>query len=60
MTIVETAGGKLQGTTEGDVQVFKGVPYAAPPLGALRFAPPQPAPAWAGVRAATDFGPVSH
>src|ERR1044071_111065 len=40
-----------------DVRVFKGVPFAAPPLGAQRWRAPQPVPAWAGVRAADRFAP---
>jgi para-nitrobenzyl esterase len=43
--------------TSTDVRVFKGVPYAAPPVGALRWKVPQPAPKWDGVKAATAFGP---
>ena len=39
-----------------DVRVFKGIPYAAPPLGDLRWKPPQPALKWEGVRAADQFG----
>src|SRR5882724_7501075 len=37
--------------------VFKGIPFAAPPVGDLRWKAPQPAPSWAGVRKALDFGP---
>lgn len=52
----------LQGVVEGErikgVSAFRGLPYAAPPTGAKRFRAPQPAPGWAGVRAALDFGPA--
>src|SRR5580698_7558506 len=42
----------------GDVRVFKGVPFAAPPVGDLRWRAPQPAAHWDGVRKAEQFGPV--
>lgn len=54
---VRTTLGVLQGTDESGVKVFKGVPYAAPPVGALRWRAPQPPQAWQGVRPATDYGP---
>ena len=47
----------LGGQWEAGVAVFRGVPYAEPPVGALRFAAPRPAQAWAGVRPALDYGP---
>lgn len=48
--------GTLQGSVEGGLKVFKGVPYAAAPVGPNRWKPPQPAPRWDGARPATAFG----
>jgi para-nitrobenzyl esterase len=55
---VKTDTGKVEGalTTDGKVVAFKGIPYAAPPVGDLRWKPPMPAAKWKGVRQATDFG----
>ena len=50
----KVTGGVVRGTTEADLAVFRGIPYAAPPE---RFGPPQPVPRWDGVREATRFGP---
>ncbi len=57
---VTTAAGTVQGTTvrDGAIRVFKGIPYAAPPVGELRWQAPRPAMAWQGVRDASRFGPA--
>ena len=56
--IVQTAQGRVEGTTEpSGVRVFKGIPYAAPPVRDLRWKPPQPATPWEGIRPADRFGP---
>ncbi|HWA87083.1 MAG TPA: carboxylesterase family protein [Opitutus sp.] len=54
---VMTESGLVQGATEKDLTVYRGVPFAAPPLGELRWRPPQPAAHWAGVRETTKFAP---
>ena len=53
-----TANGVLEGvvSADGKVRTFKGIPFAAPPVGALRWKAPQPAAAWTGVRKATEYG----
>jgi para-nitrobenzyl esterase len=58
--IVQVESGQLAGATSADdsVTVFKGIPYAAPPVGELRWQPPQPPHTWAGVRPADTFGPI--
>jgi para-nitrobenzyl esterase len=54
---VRTDDGLVRGVGAAGVNSFLGLPYAAPPTGNLRWRPPQPAAAWAGVRPATQFGP---
>lgn len=56
-SVVQTGSGAVRGSVVDGVQVFKGIPYAAPPFGANRFRPPQPAPSWSGVRDALTYGP---
>ena len=53
---VATLSGPITGDTNDGVLVFKGIPYAAPPIGALRWRPPQPVQPWARPRAATQYG----
>jgi para-nitrobenzyl esterase len=55
--VVGTTNGAVRGTSGGTVSEFLGIPYAAPPVGALRWQPPQPAATWPGVRDATQFAP---
>lgn len=59
-TIVETAYGAVQGAPgrRNDVMVFKGIPYAKPPVGPLRWKDPEPPETWEGIRPANEFGPV--
>jgi para-nitrobenzyl esterase len=54
---VQVAAGLVSGETVGEVRVYRGVPFAAPPVGELRWKPPQPVPPWEGVRACTEVGP---
>lgn len=53
---VETKSGKLRGANQEGIDVFRGIPYAAPPVGELRWRPPQPVKKWEGVRDAVNFG----
>lgn len=57
--IVETKCGELEGVFERDLYAFKGVPYAAPPVGDLRWLPPQPFKPWHGVRPAKEYGMIA-
>jgi carboxylesterase type B len=54
--IVQTDAGAVQGAVAHGVENFLDIPYAAPPVGPLRWQPPQPAAAWTGIRAAAAYG----
>ena len=56
--IVNAPAGKVEGRLEGNLRVFKGIPFAEPPVGSLRWKPPAAMPRWTGVRKTTDFGPA--
>ncbi|WP_459722194.1 carboxylesterase/lipase family protein [Actinophytocola sp. KF-1] len=58
--VVRTAAGLVAGERAGRLAVFRGVPYAQPPVGELRFASPRPVRPWHGVREATAFAPPSY
>ncbi|WP_447726075.1 carboxylesterase/lipase family protein [Sphingomonas koreensis] len=53
---VAVTTGKLRGTNDGAIRVFKGIPYAAPPLGERRWRPPAPPLRWNGIRDASAYG----
>src|SRR6185437_3011043 len=55
--VVRTGAGQVRGRTEGGIAVFRGISFAQPPVGDLRFAAPRPARSWDGVREAAMIGP---
>ncbi len=55
---IKVDGGLISGTTADGVRTFKGIPFAAPPVGDLRWKAPQPVVAWEGVQKCEAFGPV--
>ena len=59
-SVITVSGGKLQGvpSEKAGVIVFKGIPYAAPPVGDLRWKAPQPVLPWEGVKVCDTFGPI--
>src|SRR5512136_860695 len=63
MNVVKTDEGYVSGTVLGEpdkqVQVYRGIPYAAPPAGELRWKPPQPVSPWSGIRECTVFSKVA-
>jgi para-nitrobenzyl esterase len=54
--VVAAPAGTLRGVAEGGIHVFKGIPYALPPTGPMRWKPPVPAASWTNTRGATEFG----
>jgi para-nitrobenzyl esterase len=58
--VVETKYGKVRGVKEGSIYVWRGIPYARPPVGSLRFKAPEPPEPWDGVFDATRFGAVPY
>jgi para-nitrobenzyl esterase len=56
--IIDAPAGRIEGQTEGRLRVFKGIPYALPPVGEARWKPPRPMPRWTGTRKATEFPPA--
>ncbi|SEM93219.1 carboxylesterase/lipase family protein [Nonomuraea pusilla] len=57
--IAVTRHGRIRGRLQNGIQVFRGIPYAAPPFGAHRFRAPAPVEPWEGVRDASEFGPTA-
>src|SRR5580658_7723289 len=57
---VTTRTGRLEGFDHDGVLVFKGIPFAAPPVGALRWMPPAKPASWSGTRDARNFGAIAH
>ena len=61
LRIVSTENGKIRGTAAADprITVFRGIPFAAPPVGKNRWRAPQPCENWEGVRDCLEFAPIS-
>jgi para-nitrobenzyl esterase len=57
--LAEIATGRIEGRSAAGISAFKGIPFAAAPVGDLRFQPPQPARPWTGTRSCTGYGPIS-
>lgn len=57
-TVVRTTAGRVRGAREAGLTVWRGVPFAAPPVGRLRFRAPRPPEPWEGIRDATEDGPL--
>ena len=57
--VVSTSAGRVRGRIEKGIAVFRGIPFAKPPIGPLRFQAPEPPAPWDGVREAAEFGPAA-
>jgi len=57
-TIVKVEGGLIEGTIEDEITIYRGIPFAAPPVGDLRWCPPKPVKKWDGVLKADKFRPA--
>ena len=59
--VLNVSGGQIQGvlTDSSQVMVYKGIPYAAAPVGELRWQAPQPVTPWEGVKVCDTFGPIA-
>jgi para-nitrobenzyl esterase len=57
--VVETTSGKIEGVFRKGLYVFRGIPYAAPPVGTRRWLPAEPCEPWGGVRSAKEFTPTA-
>ena len=55
---VKITGGQIEGAVEDGLTIYRGIPFAAPPVGPLRWKPPQAVPAWSGVKRTVEFGPA--
>ena len=58
VTTARVSGGQVEGTAANGVASFKGIPFAAPPVGDLRWKKPQPVVAWSGVKKASAYAPA--
>jgi para-nitrobenzyl esterase len=59
-SVIDSKCGKIQGYNENGVEIFKGIPFAEPPIGDLRFSPPVKKKPWDGILDATKYGPCAY
>ena len=59
-TKLEVDGGQIEGMAKGSLKQYLGIPYAAPPVGELRWSPPQPLNPWSGVKDASVNSKICH